>query len=126
MKIEQEELPIYFNLRNKFLLTTICEKELKKCCLDFVNDLEVDCSELESEPTYVPYGNTMVVAYEDYDDNEVFELKKEKALDYLKSDNIYDYKEFEEFLKDFDSRADNFDEVIEELNKKAIKIIEEF
>jgi len=123
--MEQDELLLYFNLRNKFLLTTICEKELKKCCLDFVENLEVDCSELESTPTYVPCGDTRVVAYEDYDDNEVFELKKEKALDYLKSDSIYDYKEFEEFLKDFDSRADNFDEAIKELNEKAIKIIEE-
>jgi len=123
--MEQDELIMYFNLRNKFLLTTICEKELKKCCLNFIENLEVDCSELESTPTYVPYGNTMVVAYEDYDDDEVFELKKEKALDYLKSDNIYDYKEFEEFLKDFDSRADNFDEAIKELNEKAIKIIKE-
>jgi len=123
--MEQDELLLYFNLRNKFLLTTICEKELKKCCLNFIENLEVDCSELESKPTYVPYGNTMVVAYEDYDDDEVFELKKEKALDYLKSDNIYDYKEFEEFLKDFDSRADNFDEAIKELNEKAIKIIKE-
>jgi len=123
--MEQDELIMYFNLRNKFLLTTICEKELKKCCLDFVNDLEVDCSELESEPTYVPYGNTMVVAYEDCDDNEVFELKKEKALDCLKFDSINDYQKFEEFLKDFDSRADNFDEAIKELNEKAIKIIKE-
>jgi len=123
--MEQDELLLYFNLRNKFLLTTICEKELKKCCLNFIENLEVDCSELKSTPTYVPYGNTMVVAYEDYDDDEVFELKKEKALDYLKSDNIYDYKEFEEFLKDFDSRADNFDEAIKELNEKAIKIIKE-
>ena len=123
--MEQDELIMYFNLRNKFLLTTICEKELKKCCLDFVNDLEVDCSELESEPTYVPYSNTMVVAYEDCDDNEVFELKKEKALDCLKFDSINDYQKFEEFLKDFDSRADNFDEAIKELNEKAIKIIKE-
>lgn len=125
MKIKQDELPIYFNLRNKFLFTTICEKQLKKCCLDFINNLEVDCSELESTPTYVPYGDTMVVASEDYDDEEVFELQKEKALDYLKSDDISDYQEFEEFLKDFDSRADNYYEVIEELNKKAIKVIEE-
>lgn len=125
MNIEQKELPIYFNLKNKFLFTTICEKELKQCCLDFINNLEVDCSELKSISTYVPYGDTTVVAYDDYDEDEVLELQKEKALDYLKSDSIYDYKEFEEFLKDFDSRADNFDEVIEELNKKAIKIIEE-
>ena len=95
------------------------DTQLKEKILEFVENLEIDVTELPSY-RYSPaqtYGwvNNPEPADDDWDEDEEIEAKKEKAIEMIKADGFW------EFIKyDF---SDKTDEELDELNKKIIEFL---
>lgn len=96
------------------------DKNLKEKILEFVENLEIDVTELPSY-RYTPaktYGwvDNPEPEEDDWDEEEEIESKKEKAIEMIKADGFW------EFIKyDF---SDKTDEELDELNKKIIEFLE--
>ena len=118
-KIEAENMLFANSLLSNF--------EFTQACKDFVDSIEEPdgYDELSTTTNYVPYGNTMVVESVDFDEQELFELQQKEAIEQLKDGTVTQIKQFDFFINCLNEKAVNYEDCVEIMNLKAIKIIEE-
>ena len=110
-----------------FVNSLLSNFEFNQSCKDFVDSIEEPdgYDELSTTTNYVPYGNTMAVCSYDVDEQELFELQQKEAIEQLKDGTVTQIKQFDFFINCLNENAINYEDCVEIMNLKAIKIIEE-
>jgi hypothetical protein len=102
---------------NKFFVSSLSfDDDFKKACKQFVdtciNQDELQIIELEAD----------CVGFKQW---AIEEKKQQNAIAFLKDDGLQQYKEFDFFKNCLNEWADNFEQCLEIMTEKAIKIIKE-
>ena len=114
---------------NKLFIGSLSfDNDFKQACQSFVENIEEPdgFDELSITKTYVPYGDTSVIASYDVDEVALEELQKQDAIERLKDAGVWQYPNaFGFWVECVNPFADNAEDCYDLLNEKAIKIIEE-